>query len=239
MKLRGVLFDATGTLIELREPVGEIYSRALRAFGGEISAWRLGDAFRRIHRQAPPMLFPGESSERVAELERDWWYDVVRATLRAADSSLQLTDFGAFFETLYAAFATATCWRVRPGCIQALRELRALGLATGVVSNFDHRLEDILEALEITDLLDVVVLPCGSGAAKPDPLIFTRALADLELPAADVAFVGDDAERDLAGARRVGMRAVNVTTLATLADLPQRLCAMQRPAPRECHEGDA
>jgi FMN phosphatase YigB (HAD superfamily) len=35
--------------------------------------------------------------------------------------------------------------------------------------------------------------------------------------------VGDDAERDLAGARRAGLAAIDVGELATLEDLPRRL----------------
>ncbi len=230
MTLRGVLFDATGTLIETRVPVGETYSRVAREFGVDISAWRLGDAFQRIFRQAPPMLFPGESAERVAELERSWWVGVVRGTLRAADSDHRLRDFDAFFDTLYAIYSTPECWRIRPGCIEGVSALRARGLATGVVSNFDHRLVKILEDLGIAKLFDMIMLPSMAGAAKPDPRIFALALEELGFLASDVAFVGNDPERDLSAARKAGMRAFDATALATLTELPEQLGADESAA---------
>jgi HAD superfamily hydrolase (TIGR01509 family) len=46
----------------------------------------------------------------------------------------------------------------------------------------------------------------GAGAAKPDPRIFARLLEVAAVPAASVLHVGDDAEADIEGARRVGLR---------------------------------
>ena len=223
MTLRGVPFDATGTLIELREPVGDTYARVARDFGVEISAWRLGDAFGRIIRSAPAMKFPGEPPERIRELERDWWLAVVRGTIRTADSAVRFGEFERFFETLYAAYASAECWRARPGSLEVLKTLRASGYATGVVSNFDHRLPEILDCLDFSDLLDSITLPADAGVQKPDARIFRLALEQLGLAANEVMFVGDDAERDLAGARDVGMNAVDAGALATLEDLSDHM----------------
>lgn len=44
-----------------------------------------------------------------------------------------------------------------------------------------------------------------SGAAKPDAAIFARAAAELGVPAAQIAHVGDDPELDVRGAQRAGM----------------------------------
>ena len=45
-----------------------------------------------------------------------------------------------------------------------------------MLSNFDTRLIRILECLELTDKVDWVVLPCHSGALKPDRAAFAAAL---------------------------------------------------------------
>jgi len=44
------------------------------------------------------------------------------------------------------------------------------------------------------------------GRKKPDPALFLRALKDLNVKPEEPLMVGDWAERDIAGARRVGMR---------------------------------
>jgi len=229
--LRGVLFDAAGTLIELRESVGVTYSRVAREFNVEIPAERIADAFGRSFASAPSMAFPGETPERINELERRWWHSIVGQTIQTADARVRFDDFEGFFQTLYATYATAERWRARPGSREALRSLRARGLATGVVSNFDHRLTHILEQLDFSRLLDSVITPARAGVLKPDAHIFRIALEELGLAAEEVAFVGDDALRDLAGARDVGMLPVDVAAMTTLEELSLRLTSFSQPTP--------
>jgi putative hydrolase of the HAD superfamily len=220
-----VLFDAAGTLIETVEPVGESYARIAAVHGVALPAWRLGDAFARILRGAPPRVFPGATRERVATLERRWWREVVRATFLAADGTARFEDFEGFFEALFEHFAGPDAWRARAGAGQALDRLRERGTRTGVVSNFDARLGPILTGLGLSQRLDAVVLPIDAGAAKPDPAIFDLALARLGCPAGACVYVGDDSERDIAAVRRLGLRAIAVGGLATLAEVPERLDA--------------
>jgi len=88
---------------------------------------------------------------------------------------------------------------------------------------------DVRDADELHDaMLDLVWLPSDAGAVKPDPRIFTSALAELGVPPERALAVGNDPERDLAGARAAGVRAVDVASLATLADLPS-LCERELP----------
>lgn len=232
-RVRAVLLDAAGTLIELREPVGESYARRAREQGAAISAWRFGEAFGRVLRQAPPMVFPEAPRDAIESLERDWWRGVVRAALRAADSTVRLADFEAFFEALWADFADPGAWRARPGAAQALEALRDAGVRCAVVSNFDHRLPRLLDGLGLLRLLDAVVLPSDTQTAKPDPAHFAAALERLGVAASDAVVVGDDPERDLAAARAAGLRAIDASGLATLAELPSRLAELPAPGPRE------
>jgi putative hydrolase of the HAD superfamily len=226
-----VLFDAAGTLIELREPVGETYARLARAHGVDLPAWRITDAFARIHRRARPMVFPGTPPGEIAQAEQRWWREIVRGTFLATDGTARFPDFDAYFESLYRTFARPEAWRRRTGSRAALATLRARGLATGVVSNFDQRLHQILEGLDLDGLFDVVVLPASVGAAKPDARIFHVALERLGRRAAEAVYVGDDREHDLEGARAAGLRAIDARALATLAELPSRVEALNRGSP--------
>jgi putative hydrolase of the HAD superfamily len=234
-EIRAVLFDAAGTLIEMREPVGETYARVARRFGVALPAWRLQDAFGRVFRRAPPLVFPAATAAETESRERDWWRQVVRSTFLATDSTVRFSDFDAFFDALYRTFSQPDAWSCLPGCRAALSELRARGLATGVVSNFDRRLPELLAGLKLAPLLDTVVLPSDAGAEKPDPRIFRLALERLGTPASASVFVGDSAERDIAGARAAGMWAIDVGSLATLCELPDRLGAraMMDPEPSD------
>ena len=46
------------------------------------------------------------------------------------------------------------------------------------------------------------------GALKPDPMIFHKAIEGTDLSPGEVAYVGDDPELDVLGARAAGMRAI-------------------------------
>lgn len=225
-RVEAVLFDAAGTLIRPREPVGETYARVARAHGAQISAWRLEDAFRRVHdgrSRETPMAFPDAAPERIPALERAWWRELVRGTFLAADSAVRPRDFDALFAALWDAFADPSAWRAMPGAREALAALRGRGVATAVVSNFDARLPALLEGLGLAALLDAVVLPLHARACKPDPAIFCAGLAALGAEAARSVYVGDHAALDLDAARAVGMRAIDATGLATLSLLPNRI----------------
>jgi putative hydrolase of the HAD superfamily len=169
------------------------------------------------------MVFPKASEAEIAARERAWWRDIVRAAFRAAGAVARPSQIDACFERLYREFAEPRAWQAAPGAHEALSALRARGLATGVISNFDRRLHGILDGLGLAPLLDSVVLPSDARAAKPDPAIFGFALAKLGLAPGDAFFVGDQRERDLEGARRAGLRAIDVRSLATLTELSSRL----------------
>ena len=63
MSLAGLCFDATGTLIETAEPVGEVYRRVALQHGIDLPAWRLQDAFARVLRHAPERGTQGNDPE--------------------------------------------------------------------------------------------------------------------------------------------------------------------------------
>ena len=223
---RAVLFDATGTLIAPRESVGAVYSREAAAQGVEISAWRLDDAFRRIWSQGVDLI--ADDRRHQPRHEREVWCGVVRRTFLAADSDRRLPDPDGAFERLYACFASADAWQLLPGARVALSQLQSRGYRLGVVSNFDARLPGILEGLGVLPFFDAVVLAGEVGVAKPAAAIFARALERIAVNAQEAVFIGDDAEKDLAGARGAGLRALDVGALATLDALPDRVDAAFR-----------
>lgn len=222
--LRAVLFDVVGTLMHLREPVGETYARCARAHGVTVPPDPLQAAFPRVLRTMPPMVFAALAPARRRAAERDWWRTVVRSTFDAAGAGDRLADFDRCFDELFAYYGGAAAWRRADGALELLRALRARRLRTGVVSNFDFRLAALLEALELAPLLEVVVLPADAGAAKPDPAIFAAALARLGVSAADAVYVGDDADDDIAGAQGAGLRAIDVGTVGDLLGLDRLVC---------------
>jgi HAD superfamily hydrolase (TIGR01509 family) len=74
-----------------------------------------------------------------------------------------------------------------------LRELRARGLRTAIVSNCDHATRPIVDDLGLEHEADAIVLSFEVGVAKPDPGIYRAALVALGAGPEEAVFVDDQA----------------------------------------------
>ncbi|HUY19561.1 MAG TPA: HAD family hydrolase [Candidatus Binataceae bacterium] len=81
-----------------------------------------------------------------------------------------------------------------------------------VVSNFYGNLPVILAECGFAPFIDVVVDSSAAGIFKPDAGIFMIALRELGVGPRDSAMVGDSLDKDLAPARRLGLRTVWLRT---------------------------
>ena len=95
--------------------------------------------------------------------------------------------------------------------------LRARGLALGVVSNADGRVEADLVRAGLRGRFATVVDSHVVGVEKPDPAIFHLALAHMDAEPATTLYVGDVFSIDVLGARSAGLAAV---LLDPLGDYP-------------------
>src|SRR5262249_35775684 len=86
--------------------------------------------------------------------------------------------------------------------------LAARGYRMGVVSNADGRVRKLLEEAGLADRLEIVLDSALVGMEKPDPRIFLSASAEIGVPPAGCAYVGDIYEIDIVGARAAGRRAI-------------------------------
>ncbi|MBF6567303.1 MAG: HAD family hydrolase [Candidatus Binataceae bacterium] len=77
-----------------------------------------------------------------------------------------------------------------------------------VVSNFYGNLRVILDECGFMDFIDAAVDSSAVGIFKPDPALFLIAMRELGIGPVDTAMVGDSLGKDLAPARRLGLRTV-------------------------------
>ena len=94
------------------------------------------------------------------------------------------------------------------GAVATLRELRARGVSTGLVSNCTEDVALVWGESAFHGLFDVEVFSATAGCMKPDRRIYELALVGLGVEAGEALFVGDGANDELEGARRVGMTPV-------------------------------
>jgi len=203
----GLLLDAMGTLIGLRQSVGHTYAALAAEHGLSVGAAAIDAVFPRIHRQAPPLAFPGLEGAALEAAERQWWAERIAAALAAAGLEEPLPP--ALADALFDRFAQADLWRVYDDVGEALMRWHRRGLRLAVVSNFDGRLIGLLRNLGLADWISVVVVSSAAGAAKPDPAPFAQALAQLGLSPGQAWHVGDSPEDEI-GARAAGLPCVRI-----------------------------
>jgi len=214
--MRAVLLDALGTLLTFEPPAPHLRG-ALREQGVEVSedvaaaAIKAEIAYYRAH------LHEGRDAAALADLRR-----------RSAAAMEPVLGFDPGVETLLAALR----FRAYPDAAPALRELRADGLRLVVVSNWDASLHERLEETGLAPLIDGAIASAELGHAKPDGVIFARALELAGAPAAAALHAGDSPDADVEGALAAGLRAVlvardgaavapaGVPVISSLAELP-------------------
>ena len=89
-----------------------------------------------------------------------------------------------------------------------LRALRAAGIRTAVVSNWDWSLHERLQETGLAGLVDGALASAEVGSAKPDGAIFRAALELVGARPEETWHVGDTPEADVEGARAAGIHPV-------------------------------
>ncbi len=76
----------------------------------------------------------------------------------------------------------------------------------GIISNFSGNLDLILKEFELADFFEFTIDSYYFGKSKPSLEIFERAIDILQLSPDKILYVGDNIERDIIPAKKVGMK---------------------------------
>ncbi len=212
-----ILFDAGGVLI-MPDPM---------AVGAALDQWagpRPIQVFHRAHHLALSTLERLVLTEGAGHLESvDWtlYRRTYASSIGVADDHLDdaTTAMGRIWSPIM--------WRFRiEESMGALWQLRGLGVPMGVVSNANGQVEHTLRyegvcqvgagaGVQMVCVIDSEVV----GVAKPNPAIFTPALAALGDPdPARVAYIGDSFINDVAGAAAAGLIPLHLDPYDDYAD---------------------
>lgn len=210
MKVKGeaevIFFDAAGTLIRLERPVGWHYAEVARKHGLKADEERMESAFREVWR-ARPFRSPSPGARK--EDDRPWWRELALEVLRTAVPSPGKIDEDAWFEELYVHFAKPGVWVLYDDAMRCLDRL-AGRFRLAVISNFDRRLRLVLGELGVAAKFEQIFISSEIGCEKPHPGIFQQALDVMGVEPGRCLHVGDDPERDWAGAAAAGIAVFQV-----------------------------
>ncbi|MCT7949248.1 HAD-IA family hydrolase [Ancylothrix sp. C2] len=207
-KPKVIFLDAVGTLFGAQESIGELYAQVALQFGVDSPPSLLEKAFYKSFKSASPACFPGVKLGDISQQEFDWWYAVSEATFQRAGYLSQFANFDSFFEKLFDYFATAEPWFVYPDVVPALQKWQQEGIELGVISNFDSRLYQVLESLNLANYFSSVTISTQVGAAKPEQKVFATALEKHHCLALEACHIGDSFKEDYCGAKAAGLQAI-------------------------------
>src|SRR5439155_16400420 len=118
----------------------------------------------------------------------------------------------------------------RPAMLEAIRRIRAAGLAAAALTN--NWITEDAGAGALRPHFDVFVESATLGLRKPDPRIFVRACEELRVAPAEAVFL-DDIGANLKAARALGMTTIKVVEPAVaLAELAELLARISHQANR-------
>ena len=214
MELRAVLFDLWGTLID--DP--EKHSRPRQLWRANNVSRILGEHGARVSAEAAhdALVAAGAALSALHDDGLD-----VSAAGRVELFLNQLDEQPALPVAAWLELEEAICTmhpvhrpELGDGALEVVREVKARGLATALVSNAGMttapNLREMLDGYGLTPYLDVMVFSDELKLAKPNARLFLTALEQLGVGPPDAAFVGDSPHNDIYGARQAGLYAVQI-----------------------------
>lgn len=189
-----VLLDAGGVLLDLD------YGYLRRLLGAH------------SHRATEAELSFAEAHARL-EVDRrvrgggrvgDGWRDYFLFLLSRIGAPPDLRE--SIIDSLWEAHQRVGIWTVPvEGALDAVKELKRMGVRLGVVSNAEGRVEKDLEFAGYVGVFETVVDSHLVGVEKPDPEIFRIALERLGARPETTVYLGDVPAVDVNGARAAGI----------------------------------
>jgi HAD superfamily hydrolase (TIGR01509 family) len=195
MSSRGIFFDAAGVLYHRPESTSSYVSTLLhdRGLTLDLSA---------SDRARQKTLRSEANKGRLSPL--NYWDQVLQmcGLADAAGRRVLVEQIDAYSDNVLPL----------PGCREMLATLKQRGFVLGIITDTMHpldRKQRWLDAIGVTEFIDVLACSTALGAHKPDPAIYLGALQQAHLTPAEAAFVGHAAD-ELDGARRAGLATVAV-----------------------------
>jgi putative hydrolase of the HAD superfamily len=199
-----IFFDAADTLFYIEKGLGDTYASVARKYGGDPDPDHLRKAFSRAFTSAPPLAFGGVTPKERKVLEKNYWRDIVKRVYKEVG---MFEEFDAHFDELFEVFRSSA-WAIFPETKDVLRTLKEKNYKLGIISNFDSRVYDVMNQLEIHEYFDTFVISSEAGHAKPDPNIFHLALKETVADPKECLHIGDNIHNDFHGPRALGIQAL-------------------------------
>jgi putative hydrolase of the HAD superfamily len=96
-----------------------------------------------------------------------------------------------------------------PGALETLQKLKQMGVALAMITNGGSPVQrSKIERFGLAHFFDYILVEGEFGAGKPDPRVFKTCLEKLKVDPSQSWMVGDDLNRDIGGAKQLGIKGI-------------------------------
>jgi putative hydrolase of the HAD superfamily len=231
ISVRGIIFDAVGTILRPAPPFPVIYQAAARRMGVELEQsviyQKFVVSFGASDEYDRTVLGYRDSEQR----ERDRWHAIVSSVFAEFVSGPKLD---ALFEELFAHYGQPASWQLFADTAECWRTLRQRGYRVGIGSNYDSRLQTVVAGQPPLNENDGLFISSLVGYRKPAREFYEAIAADWQLRPEELLMIGDDRLNDYQGALDAGWHALFLDRDSKQPELRglrslQELCAMPTP----------
>lgn len=211
MKVRGLIFDLNGTLIDIntQEDYGDIYrvlSNLLSYQGIALSPDVLRDRYYEImsrQRKSGHETYPEFDAVAIfKEILTSHTTDFTRSL-----PVRQLSQLPLFLAQTYRSISRFRL-QLYPGVIAVLEQLRQRYRMAAVSDGQSAYVVPEMHAAGLPNYFKPVIVSGDLGYRKPDQRIFEAALSRMRLSPAEVLFIGNDIYRDIFGAQQLSLKTI-------------------------------
>ncbi|CAF1144186.1 unnamed protein product [Adineta steineri] len=140
---------------------------------------------------------------------RQWWTLLIEHTFKECHLSSEKIE--KLSQIIYDEFAKGELWIKHPEADEVLKELKTKKIL-GVISNFDERLESLLEQHNLRQYFQFILTPRNCGLYKPQKEIFHHAVNLAQVKSNNnLCHIGDDIKLDYQAARAANCHVLLLT----------------------------
>ncbi|CAH4038994.1 rhythmically expressed gene 2 protein-like [Pieris brassicae] len=207
-KVKLITFDATNTILKFCVSPWKFYANVAEKYGYQIHEDEIKKQFLHTYKTLTKR-HPNFGRESI--LWENWWREIVQGTFKGKIKDNE--HIKCISNKLIQDYKSSKCWCPADGAVDILEHVKSQCSDIGIVSNFDPRLHEILQNLNLSSYFKFILTSYEIGYSKPNIKIFESAIehSKLNLLTDECLHIGDDYEKDYLGAKKAGWQAMLVT----------------------------
>jgi putative hydrolase of the HAD superfamily len=214
-EIDAIMFDAGGTLFDLKPSKEEVFRKVLNEKGFKASLEKVIRTVAEAERK-----FDGQAAVLDGVNEGPFWKRYDRFVLDRLGFTGDLEEFSKDLTSEFEKLLhKVDSWAEYPDARPLLEDLKDRDFRLGVISNATDLVAKVLDRLDLARFFDPIVISDNVGVRKPNERIFLMAAEMIGARPNRILYIGDKLAIDVLGASRAGLNAVLLDRMNVYANV--------------------